>query len=437
LKYGKLLFGMMIAVLLCLSAACLDPAAAAEMRSIETVTVSQWDGYMVNNVVIDVEQAVVDEEANNSSDPNNRAMFTIWEWKNDDWSKVGSMTVRCGDNNSENFTAGGAKFNIEVRSVTKSSMSGTVTMIVSSNMSSSEVYYTGVVKEGHANVTGVGKPSVKVTKKVNTSSVSVGDLIEVTVFVENTGSYDALNVTVNDRTQEKFVLMETIINDTKIKTLEQDSNRTVLMYRLKAVEPGTFSLSDTTVSFVNGANQSYSASTSSVPTVTVAAGSVDMPDIHMTNTLNDTQMEAKIGKIKGTLTVRNTGTATAENVRIDLIADGLNITGENLSGNSVFYTSVQPNNDKVIEYTLTADESGSYVVRAEAAYQYPTENGVQTGTQSTDKITITVEDNKAISVASKIPWYVIFIPIILIAAIAFFLWRRRREYRFRSGPSGS
>ena len=83
------------------------------------------------------------------------------------------------------------------------------------------------------------------------------------------------------------------------------------------------------------------------------------------------------GKITSTIILRNTGSAPAQAVRLDiLVPDGMEFVsgdeGIEIIGGTprIYLETLQPNNDKEFSYTLKAKEMGTYSINSELSYEY-------------------------------------------------------------------
>ncbi|MDV0447775.1 hypothetical protein MsAg5_16890 [Methanosarcinaceae archaeon Ag5] len=408
-------------VMLALAALCLILAAAPAAAYEVTDWINSGDGYQLNNIVIDVVVGVSDDEVNNSS-----AQVSIWEWKNDKWTQVGSSSTRLKLNDTMNFSATGGNYTIKAEDF-RASGRGSVKLNMWTN---EDVTTNRYVTGGHSKVEGTGKPVLKITKTASPTAISVDGTITVTVFVENTGKYEALNVTVSDPSQEMFVLTGSTINKTSVKSIDVGENETVLQYTLKATAPGSYTLKNVTVSAENSAGTRYEFNQTSGATVTVE----ELPALEFNNSVSGNTVDYQTrSKIDGTLRIRNTGTSPAQfvsvefNVPQNVIVDGKEIS---TSGGTVtlYVDQIPPNNEKVYNYTITANASGYYEVTP--TYNYTYNNAKKSGSLGT--FSFNAVANESLEKAFNIPGfpYILAIPLILILAIGFFFWRRHREYKF-------
>ncbi|WNY25872.1 hypothetical protein [Methanolapillus millepedarum] len=406
-------------VMLFLAALCLVFAAAPAAAYEVTDWLNSGDGYQLNNIVIDVVVGVSDE-VNNSS-----AQVSVWEWKNDKWTQIVNAT-RLKVNDTMNFSATDGNYTIKAEDF-RASGRGSVKLNMWTN---ADVTTNRYVTGGHSKVEGTGKPVLKITKVASPTTISVDGTVSVTVFVENTGKYEALNVTVSDPSQEMFVLTGTTINKTSVKSIDVGENETVLQYTLKATAPGTFTLKNVTVSAENSAGNRYDFNQTSGATVTVE----ELPALEFNNTVSGNTVDYQTrSKIDGTLRIRNTGTSPAQFVSVEFnVPQNAIVSGKEISDSggtvTLYIDQIPPNNEKVYTYTVTANASGYYEITP--TYNYTYNNAKKSGTIGTFSFNAVANDT--ISSISDIPGfpYILVAPLILILAVGFFFWRRHREYKF-------
>ncbi|WNY27659.1 hypothetical protein [Methanolapillus ohkumae] len=409
-----------VAILAALLVLCFIFAATPATAYEVTDWINSGDGYQMNNIVIDAIVGVSDDDVNDSS-----AQISIWEWKNDKWTQIGSAS-KLQINGTANFTATDGNYTIKAEDF-RASGRGSVKLNMWTN---AEVTTNRYVTGGHTKVEGTGKPILKITKIASPTTMSVDGIVTVTVFVENTGKYEALNVTVSDPSQEMFVLTGTSINKTNIKSIDIGENETVLMYTLKATAPGSYTLKNVTVSAANSAGTRYDYTPNGTVTVTVE----ELPALEFNNSFSGNTVDYQTrSKIDGVLRIRNIGTAPAQFVSVEFILPpGATVSGKNITEangkSTVYIDQISPNNEKVIEYSIGATSEGYYNITG--TYNYTYNGAAKSGNLGT--ITYTAVGNNAIQTVTDLPGYpyIFIVPVILVLAVAFFFWRRHREYKF-------
>ena len=166
------------------------------------------------------------------------------------------------------------------------------------------------------NVTVAPKVILNITKEVNTTKVSVGDLVKFTITVKNTGLSNATNVVVTDRLDSAFRFNSTnceeycSVNGQKITwTVPKLENGTSIVIELvvRITTNGTFS---------NVASVNSTENTTNVPSniANVTVG----PKVNLTvvKTANVTQNLHVGDLVNFTITVTNHGPSNATNVEI-------------------------------------------------------------------------------------------------------------------------
>jgi uncharacterized repeat protein (TIGR01451 family) len=405
---------ILLAAFIILSVLLIPASAASVYERIES-----GNGYMINNICIDVTVGVNETEVNDSS-----AVISVYEWKNNAWTLVNiTGTNRLYQNDSLNFSATDGSYTVTVLDFSSSGR-GSVRLEM---WTSANVTNNATIQGGHKNAEGVGDVKLKITKTVSSQSINIDDVVVVTVYIENTGQYDATNVTLNDPFQEKFLVSSIIMNNTP-QTINKGKNETVLVYQLKATEPGSFTLTKATGSATNKVGSRYNFTQENAPRVEV----IEVMALETSNQLNGTMVDYYTqSKLQGTITIRNTGTKPMENVHINfpippnVKLNGTDFTDVNESRKIVEIDKIMPNNEKIISYTITATEPANYSITPEISYIY---NGsIKSG--AIEPIKFRAVANPKIETLLSI-WYLFLIPIVLIIAAAIFIWKRHREYKY-------
>lgn len=330
------------------------------------------------------------------------------------------------------------KVQLRVKSIHSGGSPSATIEITISNYNTDELFVNKVIEEGHVDATYAGDPELEITKSIDKSEIEVGETITVTVKAKNTGNDTATNVTFTDPKQEHFVLEETIfeISSTvpEINYGESVPETLVYMYKLKATDSGKFELKAVNASYTNSAGVAYEASSNS-PTVNVTEGNKQIADVVGTMTMGATSIERN-QETNSTIVLKNTGNAPAEAVRFDiLIPEGLEyVEGEGIEdvGGTprIYIESLQPNNDKEFTYNLKGKEVGTYNISSKLSYEYSDGKSPEKIRETNESIgaTLDVKEGK-FDFILKNPIYII-IPLIILAAIGFHLYRRHREYKY-------
>ena len=380
-------------------------------------------GYMMNNVIIEVSSIGINKDDTTNNTTGN-ASVSVWEWKNERWEKINGTRLSLNQTMTFNATDGSYRVRVlDFREI------GRYNEVKLEFWTDANITNSGKIDGGHENAEGAGKPNLIITKVVTPSeNVNVDDIVTVTVFVENKGNYDAKNVTINDPYQTGFVMMTVTVNNTVNQTINRNSNNTYLVYQLKATEPGEYPLSKTTVSAENtlGARYEYTQTNNVVVRVNELAALIFTNAPPSGNTVDYYTRT----KIDGTFTIKNTGTMPAQYINIEFtLPNNATISGKNITvtGNkaSLYIDQITPNNERIVEYSLSADAGGNYEVGIE--YQYTYNGTPKSGPIGT--VTYRAVGNSAISTLLEY-WFILLIPIILIAAVVILFIRKRNEYRY-------
>ena len=414
---GLLFFALFLAVLA-------TPAAA----SWET---TEWieggsDGYMINNVIIEVAAIGISKDENGTISGN--LSLSAWEWKNDEWVKNANGSTKLSLNGTVRFNASDGEYSVtlvDLREIGKFN-EAKLEMWTNAVVSSNKGLY---IKGGHANATGAGSPNLVITKVVTpTENVSVDDVLTVMVYVHNTGNYDAKNVNINDPYPAGFLMLPATVNNTVNQTINKNTNNTYLVYQIKAAETGRKTLPAATATGENNLGMSFSY----VQTNSVAIEVGDLAALTFTSSpmSGNTVDYYTRSKIDGTIVVRNTGTMPAQFISVEfMLPNNAIISGKDIvvNGNkaSVYIDYLTPNNERIIHYSLSATAEGHYEVTA--GYNYTYNNSTKTGGLET-VVYRAVGSNTVSKLLDN--WYLLLIPVILIAAVAVFVLKRRNEYRY-------
>lgn len=413
IKYGAgLLF---FAVLLM---AVISPAAAWET----TEWIEGSDGFMINNVIIEAGSIGVSTDDKNNTSGN--ASISIYEWKNDNWTRLNGTKLSL--NQTMSFTAADGNYTVKAVDFREVGRYNEVKLEIWTN---ANVTNTGMIEGGHSNATGAGRPTLVITKVITPSeNISVDDIITVSVYVNNSGSYDAKNVTITDPYQQGFLMSNVTINNTVNQTINKNTNSTYLMYQLKAVEPGNYTLQNVTAVAENEVGMKYNYTQNN--TIKIDVGDLAALTFTPAGPDGNTVDYYTRSKIDGNITVRNIGTMPAQYINVEFtLPNNATISGKDItvSGNkaTLYIDLITPNNQRVVEYSLSATAEGFYEVPITYSYTY--NNSSKTGEIQT--VSYNAIGSNTIGKLLDY-WYLLFIPVILIAVAALFLWKRHREYKF-------
>ena len=406
-------------VIFCLSLAG-NASAAVELYN---GTITTGDGYQINNFVIDVTDAFPSAES---------ASFYVYNNGNE----VDDFLINEGDSYEFDFEDD-ATVKVTLVSVSSGTLPVVRVSIVLNNYLTSDVYESDVIDGGHKYAVFSGTPELKITKTVDKSDLSVGDLVRVTVTVENVGDDKATDVIFQEPQQAKFLLYESFVSQTGQTSVDVGELKTISVYQLKATEEGTYSLSPTTASFSNSAGLDFSQASSNSPVVIVEAGEdLVNANIEFTTTL-DKYTVSRNDDIHGTIKIKNIGDTSATGVTVNIeVPEGLEFNGgsgiETISGvPTIYLESFGVQQEKEFSFTLKAAEVGTYTISTQNSYLF--NNGVDAQLQQVSSDSVT---NKILVAKGKYdylfeqPIYVYLIPLVIIGAVAGWIFHRHKQYKF-------
>lgn len=414
----------LLVISLCMVFFCLALAGNAAAVEIYNGSITAGDGYQLNNYVIDVTDAFPSADS---------ASFYIYN----NGDELDSFLINVGDSYEFDFEDN-AQVKLTLISVYSGTLPVTKVSIIVNNYRVSDLFESSVIDGGHEYATYSGTPELKIVKSVDKSEVNVGDVVRVTVTVENTGDDAAVDVVFSDPQQAKFVLTDNILGEPgRMDVAVGGSPKKIYVYDLKATEAGTFSLNPTTASFTNSAGLDFPESSSNSPTVIVNAGEdLVNADLEFTTTL-DKYTVNRNDEIQGTIKIKNKGNAPATAVTVDIeVPDGLVFEGgsgiEVISGvPKIYLESFGVQQEKEFNFKLKAIEVGTYTLSMKNSYLF--ENGIDTQLKevTSDSVTNNIYVTKGqYDYLFEQPIYVYVMPLIIIGAIAGWIYYRHKQYKF-------
>ncbi|WMW25996.1 BatD family protein [Methanolobus sediminis] len=414
----------LLVISLCMVFFCLALAGNAAAVEIYNGSITTGDGYQLNNFVIDLTDAFPSADS---------ASFYVYE----NGDEVDSFLINVGDSYEFDFE-GDADVKVTLISVSSGTLPVARVSIIVNNYRVSDLFESSIVDGGNEYAIYSGTPALEIIKSVDKSEIDVGEVVRVTVTVENTGDDDAVDVVFSDAQQAKFILVDNILGEPgKIDVEKGASTKKIYVYDLKATEAGTFSLNPVTASFTNEAGLDFDDVSSNSPTVIVnAAADLVNADLEFTTTL-DKYTVNRNDEIQGTIIIKNNGDAPAKAVTVDImIPDGLEFQSgsdiEVISGvPTIYLESFGVQQEKEFTFTVKATEVGTYTLSMENSYLF--DNGVDTQLEEVTSESVT---NKIYVVKGEYdylfeqPIYFYVIPLIIIGAIVGWIYHRHKQYKF-------
>ncbi|MGP8330966.1 MAG: BatD family protein, partial [Methanosarcinaceae archaeon] len=197
-------------------------------------SITEGDGYQINNFVIDVTDVFVSA---------NTVVFKVYER---DELKIDKMINR---NDSITFDFDGGEVELRLMSVFSATLPRARVFITVSNYNIANLHANEIINGGHEYATYSGTPVIEIIKTVDKDNITVGDTITVTVTAKNTGDDKATNVIFSDPKQEYFILDKSVLEQNGPMSMDAGTSQTVFVYMLKATDDGTFTLKPSTATF--------------------------------------------------------------------------------------------------------------------------------------------------------------------------------------------
>ncbi|MBP2029870.1 putative repeat protein (TIGR01451 family) [Methanohalophilus levihalophilus] len=380
--------------------------------------INEGDGYQINNFVIDVTDVFPSSEY---------AAFYVYEKDEEVLDK--------GLDINDTFTFEVDGEDVEVKLLNTASGVLNKAKIAITIDDDDVVYVDGVVEGGHEDAEFSGTPELDITKSISSETISVGDIITVTVSVENRGDDTATEIRFSDIPPEKFIIEETFVSQTGELTLDVGQSQQIFVYRIKATAAGEYVIKPTTATFSNEAGQDFPQASSNVVTVTVEGEAVKTPELQFSATAGQ-NVVPRNENIEFTINIENIGEGSADAVSVELLLpDGLKYEDgdseiEVISGvPTIYLQSFGVQQEKEITFTAKAESIGSYTITGDYSYLY--DNGLEdeevTGDFTSGTITV---DKGRFDAILELPIYVYVIPVLVIIGIGAWVAYRHRQYRF-------
>ena len=318
-------------------------------------TITEGDGYQINNFVLDVTDVFVDAETASFYVYNRGKQqedFLLSEGDSYDFDFIGDATVK-----------------VTLVSVRSGTLPVAKISVMMSNYNIADLYENDVIDGGHDYAIYSGTPVLKIKKTVGANTINVGEPVRVTVTVENVGDDQAVGVIFSDPQQAKFVLDDDFLGHPGKTTIDVGESKTIFLYNLKATEAGSFNLNPTTASFSNSAGQSFQQASSNSPLIVVEGSDLSKAATLEIKTNIDAYTVKRKDTLEGTISIINTGAAPATAVTVDLIIpDGLKYVDgdrsiEVISGVPTLYLDTfGVQQEKEINFKLKVKEVGAYII---------------------------------------------------------------------------
>ncbi|HJH31276.1 MAG TPA: DUF11 domain-containing protein [Methanosarcinaceae archaeon] len=385
-------------------------------------SITEGDGYQINNFVIDVTDVFVSA---------NTVVFKVYER---DELKVDKMINR---NDSITFDFNGGEVELKLLSVFSATLPRAKVFITVSNYNIADLYANEVINGGHEYATYSGTPVIEITKTVDEDNIMVGDIITVTVTAKNNGDDKATNVIFSDPKQEHFILDKSILEQTGPMSMDVGASQTVFVYMLKATGAGTFTLKPSTATFSNSADQGFPQASSTTPTVTVTAPDRKNAVLELSASV-DSMTVARNDQVTAVINIKNTGDAPASAVWVNMIIPQ---ELEYMSGDSaieiidgipkIYMESFGLQQEKEFTYAVKATELGTYALTTELTYESDDGDDAEKQKANAEPVTVSIYVQKGkYDELLEQPLYVYALPIIAIVVIGAWIFHRHKQYKF-------
>ncbi len=378
----------------------------------------EGDGYQINNYFIEVSDIML-------FDGNLALEVTIYQLKSDgSYEELTTSTTVSEGKRRFKYQSGSVEITVNEKNLTSQYS------IVDITTAGIVVEYETAVDGGVSNAKYIGEPSLTLTKEVDKSNVEIGDIIRVTIKAKNDGNGIAKRISIDKGLTPGFTFKSNIYTTYPTELGIGSSITQMFIYEIQATKSGTFSLSPATASYSSSVFDDDYTSTSNSPSVTVAAEAVETSEIDLKVTADKTKLK-RGEEITFTIHVQNPKDAPASTIRIDPIIPGnmTYISGSEdidiISEKPVIQESVYgARYEKDYTITLTADEIGYNNLIVKLTYN----NGVDEISEEVSSDTFYVEKGE-LDYLAEYPLYIYVTPVLIIVAIAGWLYWRRNQFR--------
>lgn len=386
-------------------------------------SIQEGDGYQINTIVVDVAEVFVSAES---------CVFKVYDEGELEHDKLINI------DDTITFTAEGETIEVTLLSVGGGTLpQATVSITITDD---DDIYLKQIVDGGHEKATFPGTPSLEITKEVSSYTVDQGEVVTIKVTARNKGDGKATEVRFSDPKPTGFILQEILLEETGQMTIDKYETRTIFLYKLQANEAGTFEFQPTRASYSNEAELDFPEAVSNMPVITVAdtgKNARKVAELEFSTSIESSSVKRN-DEVEVVINIKNQGDSSANGVVLNIhLPEEVEYKGSNpnieiINGMPKAYLETFGlNQEKEIKFLIKPTELGTYTITTDYSYQY--EDGVNPDRQEvTGEFTTSTIDVARGDLDSVIeqPWYVIAIPLLIIVAIAGWLFHRSRQYRF-------
>jgi len=378
----------------------------------------EGDGYQINNYFIEVSDITLF-----SGDL--MLEVTIYQLKPDgSYKELTTSTTLVEDKRRVKYQSGSVEITVKEKNLTSQYS------IVDITTAGIVIEYETVVDGGVSNANYIGKPSLTLTKEVDKSNVEIGDIIRVTIKAKNNGNGIAKRISIDPGITPGFTFRSNIFTTHPTELGIGGSFTQMFIYEIQAANSGTFSLNPATATYFSSVFDDDYSSTSNRPSVIVAEEAVETSEIDLKVTADKSKIK-RGEKITFTIHVENLKDVPASTIRIEPIIPGnmTYISGSEdiniISEKPVIQESVYgARYEKDYTITLKADEIGSNELIVKLTYN----NGAVLINKDATSGTFYVEKGE-FDYLAEYPLYIYVTPVLIIVAIAGWLFWRRGQFR--------
>ena len=379
----------------------------------------EGDGYQINNYFIEVSDIML-------FDGDLILEVTIYQLKSDgSYEELTTSTTVSEGKRRLKYQSGSVEITVNEKNLTSQYT------IIDITTAGIVIEYETAVDGGVSNANYIGKPSLILTKEVDKSNVEIGDIIRVTIKAKNTGNGMAKRISIDLGITPGFTFKSNIYTTYPTELGIGSSFTQMFIYEIQAANGGTFALNPATATYSSSVFDDEYTSSSNSPSVTVAAEAVETSVLDLKVIADETKLK-RGDVITFTIHVENQNDVPASTIRIEPIiprnmtyisgSEDINIISEK----PVIQESVYgARYEKDYTITLKADEIGSNELIVELTY----DNG--TGIMSNKEIssgTFYIEEGE-FDYLAEYPFYIYLTPVLIIVAIAGWLYWRRGQFR--------
>jgi len=387
--------------------------------SIYDEKIYEGDGYQINNYFIEVSDIML-------FDGDLILEVTIYQLKSDgSYEELTTSTTVSEGKRRLKYQSGSVEITVNEKNLTSQYT------IIDITTAGIVIEYETAVDGGVSNANYIGKPSLILTKEVDKSNVEIGDIIRVTIKAKNTGNGMAKRISIDLGITPGFTFKSNIYTTYPTELGIGSSFTQMFIYEIQAANGGTFSLNPATATYSSSVFDDEYTSSSNSPSVTVAAEAVETSVLDLKVIADETKLK-RGDVITFTIHVENQNDIPASTIRIEpIIPRNMTYISGSVDINIISEKPVIQESvygaryEKDYTITLKADEIGSNELIVELTY----DNG--TGIMSNKEIssgTFYIEEGE-FDYLAEYPFYIYLTPVLIIVAIAGWLYWRRGQFR--------